>query len=204
MVLDLAVAAAAGVGIGLSLAAPPGPVNAVIASRAVSRSWRAGFLVGCGALTADAGFLALSVAARAALAAFAASWFPVIAAAGAAVLAGFAWSAFRLWREPVAVPDPGPRAHATSYATGLVTNATSPYPLLWWLTAGVVLVAQLGPAVLVGFFGGILLWISAFPWALRAAQARFARTYRVVLGASIVCLAGFAAWLAWSAAAALG
>lgn len=131
MVLDLAIAAAAGVVIGLSLAAPPGPVNAIIASRAVSRSWRSGFLVGCGALTADAGFLALSVAAQAALAAFAASWFPAIAAAGAAVLAYFAWGAFRLWGTSSAIPDPAPPVHAASFATGLVTNATSPYPLLW-------------------------------------------------------------------------
>ena len=50
-----------------------------------------------------------------------------------------------------------------------------------------------------GFFAGILLWISAFPWALRKAQARFARTYRVALGFSIVSLVAFAAWLVWTA-----
>jgi threonine/homoserine/homoserine lactone efflux protein len=199
VVLDVLVAAAAGVGIGLSLAAPPGPVNAIIASRAVARSWRSGFLVGCGALTADAGFLALSVAAQAALAAFAASWFSAIAAAGAAVLAAFAWSAFRSWDLPPATGKSGAGPHAGSYATGLVTNATSPYPLLWWLTAGVALVGQLGPAVLVGFFGGILLWIASFPAALRRAQARFRATYRIVLVLSTACLAAFAGWLAWSA-----
>lgn len=199
MVLEAFVAAAFGVGIGLSLAAPPGPVNALIASHAVTRSWRAGFLVGCGAMTADVAFLILSVAARSAVAAFAASWFPAIAALGAAVLAYFAISAVRLWRSAGAILDPIDEQRAASYATGLTTNLTSPYPLLWWLTAGLVLIGQLGPALLAGFFLGMLLWIGAFPWALRAAQRRFARTYRAVLLFSIVCLVAFAAYLAWSA-----
>jgi len=57
-------------------------------------------------------------------------------------------------------------------------NITSPYPILWWLTAGLVLIDQLGPVILVGFFLGLLLF-------------------------SIVCLAPFAAWLVWSAVAIL-
>lgn len=195
----MVVAAAFGVGIGLSLAAPPGPVNALIASHAVTRSWRAGFLVGCGAMTADAGFLVLSAAARSAVAAFASSWFPVIAALGAGVLAYFAIGAVRQWRAADAVLESREEQRAASYATGLATNLASPYPLLWWLTAGVILIGQLGPALIVGFFIGIVLWISAFPWALRTVQRRFAQTYRAVLLFSIVCLAAFAAYLVWSA-----
>src|SRR2546430_14743473 len=58
----------AGLGIGLSLGAPPGPVNAIIASHTVTRSWRAGFLVGVGATTADTIFLVVAFLARAAVA----------------------------------------------------------------------------------------------------------------------------------------
>lgn len=202
MVIELVVAAAIGSGIGLSLAAPPGPVNAIIASQAVTRSWRAAFLVGCGAMTADAAFLVLSFLARSAVATFAAAWFPAIAAAGAVVLAYFAWGVARALRrtEPI-VRDTG--VPTSSYATGLATNLTSPYPLLWWITAGVVLIGQLGPALLVGFFLGILLWISGFPWALRAAHRRFARTYRAVLWFSLTVLVAFALFLGWSAVEAL-
>jgi len=198
VVLDLLAGAAAGLVIGLSLAAPPGPVNALIASRAVTRSWRSGFLVGCGAMTADAGFLALSVLAHSAVVG-ARGVLPYVALLGAAVMAYFAWGAARAWDRVPGPAAPDVRAHAASYATGLTVNATSPYPILWWLTAGLALVDRLGPAVLVGFFAGILLWISAFPWALRKAQARFARTYRVALGFSIVSLVAFAAWLVWTA-----
>ena len=202
MVLDVLVSALAGVGIGLSLGAPPGPVNAIIASHTVTRSWRAGFLVGAGAMTADTIFLALSFLAHATIVSIT-MWIPYIALAGAAVMAYFAWGAVRAWRHMEEVLAASSEAHARSYATGLSVNLTSPYPILWWLTAGLVLIDRLGPAVLVGFYVGLFLWISGFPLALREAQRRIARTYHTVLLFSIVCLAAFAAWLVWSALDAL-
>jgi threonine/homoserine/homoserine lactone efflux protein len=191
-----------GVALGLSLAAPPGPVNAVIASNAVMKSWRSGFLVGAGALTADACFLTLSVLAHSAIEGVR-TLFPIIALIGAAVMAYFAWSAARAWHRVPAATVSSSEAHATSYVTGLTINLTSPYPILWWLTAGLALIDQLGAVVLAGFFAGVIMWITLFPFALRAAQRRFAETYHVALAFSIVCLAVFAAWLVWSAVTAL-
>jgi len=202
VVLEVLVTILAGVGIGLSLAAPPGPVNAVIASHTVTRSWRAGFLVGAGATTADTIFLALSVLARTAIAGIE-PYVPWISLLGAAVIVFFAWTAIRAWNRTDAILESQPDEHAKSYATGLSVNITSPYPILWWLTAGLVLINQLGSAVLVGFYVGLLLWITAFPLALREAQRRIARTYQAVLAFSIVCLIAFAAWLVWSAVTAL-
>lgn len=199
MVLEVLVTVLAGVGIGLSLAAPPGPVNAIIASQTVTRSWRAGFLVGAGAMTADTIFLALTVVARSAILGIE-TLVPYIAPLGAAVMGFFAWSAIRAWkRADHALLEASPDDQARSYATGLSVNITSPYPILWWLTGGLVLINQLGPAVLVGFYGGLIAWITAFPLALREAQRRIAQTYRAVLVFSIVCLLAFAVWLAWSA-----
>src|SRR2546426_5078138 len=200
VVLEVVATVLAGLGIGLSLGAPPGPVNAIIASQTVTRSWRAGFLVGMGATTADTIFLAVSVAAHSAIASIQ-GWIPFIALLGAGVMAYFAWSTIRALRRASTIIESNPEEHAKSYATGLSVNITSPYPILWWLTAGLVLIDQLGPAVLVGFFSGLLLWISIFPLALREAQRRIARTYQAVLLLSIVCLAAFAAWLVWSAVA---
>lgn len=202
MVLEILVTVLAGVGIGLSLAAPPGPVNAIIASHTVTRSWRAGFLVGAGATTADTIFLALSVLARNAIAGIE-PYVPFIALLGAAVMAFFAWTAVVAWREPERAIATSTRGSAKSYATGLSVNITSPYPILWWLTAGLVLLNQLGPAVLVGFYGGLTLWITAFPFAIGRAQRRFSRTYQAALILSIICLVAFATWLVLFAAAAL-
>jgi threonine/homoserine/homoserine lactone efflux protein len=56
-VASLLVTALAGVLFGLALAAPPGPMNAVIAEESVLRGWSAGFLAGLGAMVADVCFL---------------------------------------------------------------------------------------------------------------------------------------------------
>jgi threonine/homoserine/homoserine lactone efflux protein len=202
VVLEILVAAIAGLAIGLSLAAPPGPVNGVIASHTVTRSLRAGFLVGLGATTADTIFLTVSVLAHSAVASLQ-GWIPFIALTGAGLMAYLAWKTARSWSRANAILESRPEDHARSYATGLTVNITSPYPVLWWLTVGLVLIDRLGPAVLAGFFGGLLLWNTAFPLSLREAQRRIARTYHAVLAFSVVCLAGFAAWLVWSAVTAL-
>jgi len=202
VVLDVLVTALAGVVIGLSLAAPPGPVNAIIASHTVTRSLRAGFLVGLGATTADTVFLAVSILAHAAVASIA-GWIPFIALLGAGLMAYLAWNTARAWRNSGSILESKSEEHVKSYVTGLSVNITSPYPILWWLTVGLVLIDQLGPAVLVGFFSGLIVWNTAFPLALAMAQRRIARTYHAVIVFSIVCLAGFAAWLVWSALTAL-
>ena len=162
MAFDVFVTVLAGVGIGLSLAAPPGPVNAVIASHTVTRSWRAGFLVGVGATTADTIFLAITILARSVVAGIE-PYVPFIALLGAGVMVYFAWSTAKVWKRADAIVGSTPEEHAKSYATGLSVNLTSPYPILWWLTAGLVLIRQLGPAVLVGFFAGLLLGSARSP-----------------------------------------
>lgn len=193
---EVLVTAAVGLALSLSLTVPPGPVNAIIASHAVTRSWRSGFFVGAGAMTADTVFLTISVLARSAIQGVHAA-FPYIALLGAAVMGYFAWKAVRAWRSIPAAGSGTKEVHASSYVTGLTVNLSSPYALLWWLTAGVALIDQLGPVVLVGFFAGILLWIASFPYVLRAAQARYARTYHVALAFSILCLVAFAGLLLW-------
>jgi threonine/homoserine/homoserine lactone efflux protein len=202
VVLEILVTAFAGIAIGLSLAAPPGPVNAMIASHTVTRSLRAGFFVGLGATTADTIFLIASVLAHSAIASLQ-GWIPFIALIGAGLMVYLAWKTARSWPRAGAVLEATPEDHGRSYATGLSVNLSSPWPILWWLTVGLILIDQLGPAVLVGFFGGLLLWNTAFPVALREAQRRIARTYHAVLAFSVVCLVGFAAWLVWSAVIAL-
>lgn len=56
----LAATLLAGVVFGLALAAPPGPLNAVIAEESALRGWAAGVRAGVGAMSADLVFLALA------------------------------------------------------------------------------------------------------------------------------------------------
>src|SRR5438309_1905691 len=156
-------------------------------SRTTEVSWR------------DGGVVVLEVVATVLAGAGIGPYVPFIALLGAGVMLYFAWSAVHSWRQAPNILESKPDEHTKSYMTGLSVNITSPYPILWWLTAGLVLINQLGPAVLVGFFAGLLLWITVFPLALREAHRRIARTYQAVLAFSIVCLLAFAAWLVWSA-----
>jgi threonine/homoserine/homoserine lactone efflux protein len=197
VVLETIASAGIGVLLALSLTAPPGPVNALMASHAVTRSWRSGLLVGLGATTVDMMWLALSALAHSLLLGVR-PLFPAVALVGAAVMVYFAWTTGKAWKaEPVVARSFAVRA--TSYATGFMANLTSPYPILWWLTAGLALIDELGPFVLVGFVVGILLWIFTFPFLLQAAQKRYAQTYHIVLVFSIATLLVFAAYLAWTA-----
>src|SRR5207302_9869956 len=98
VVLEILATVLAGMGIGLSLGAPPGPVNAIIASHTVTRSWRAGFLVGVGATTADTIFLAIAFLARSAVAGIR-TYVPFIALRGDGVMLDFACSAIHSWRQ---------------------------------------------------------------------------------------------------------
>src|SRR5437879_11216651 len=97
VVLEVVATVLAGMGIGLSLAAPPGPVNAVIASHAVTRSWRAGFLVGVGATTADTIFLAIAILARSVVAGIE-PYSPLIPLLRAGVMTDFSLATAKAWR----------------------------------------------------------------------------------------------------------
>jgi threonine/homoserine/homoserine lactone efflux protein len=108
-----------------------------------------------------------------------------------------------------------------------VLALTNPYQVVFWLTVGVgllrpgtvdvlaqtpyvgaslagLLVVRTGsPALLVGLFGGILLWIVGFPALLVAGQRRVERATPMVAGVSAVVLAGFGLAFLWDAAGTL-
>jgi len=221
---------AAGVAFGLALAAPPGPMNAVIAEESVLRGWAAGFRAGLGAASADAVFLVLALAGAVA----AVERLPTVRAAmvgvGGCLMCYFAYDAVRGARaafhpagaDSEAGPDPGAGSDPDATAVGgrgfrkaFALALTNPYQILFWLTVGVgllepgsldvfaplpvvgdalagtVVVATGSPALLVGLFGGIGLWIAGFPAALVAARRRVERLAPVVAGLSALVLAGF-------------
>jgi threonine/homoserine/homoserine lactone efflux protein len=147
--------------------------------------------------------------------------FPTLRAAmvgvGGVLMCYFAYGAARDALSGVeTVPAEGAaRRAATGFRKAFVLALTNPYQILFWLTIGVgllepgeldvlsytpyvgadlagLLVVRTGsPALIVGFFLGITLWITGFPAALRAAQRRVATFAPVVAGASALVLAGF-------------
>jgi threonine/homoserine/homoserine lactone efflux protein len=151
----------AGVVFGLALAAPPGPMNAVIAEESVLRGWSAGFLAGLGAMTADAVFFVLAVLGVVT----AVERLPLLRAgmvgAGGLLMLYFAYgaasdasggfgggddsgsgSATRSDRSQ-AGDEADPRgsrdrsADARGFRKALVLALTNPYQIVFWLTVGV-------------------------------------------------------------------
>ncbi|WP_245698924.1 LysE family translocator [Halopelagius longus] len=103
----------------------------------------------------------------------------------------------------------------TGFGKAFLLALTNPYQILFWLTMGVgllkpgtldvlaetpyvggelagTLVVETGsPALVVGFFGGIVLWVTGFPAALVGAERRVDAFAPIVAGVSAVVLAGF-------------
>ena len=209
---------------GLALAAPPGPMNAVIAQESVLRGWAAGVRAGLGAMTADLCFLVLSLLG---VVAFVGSMPRVRAAmvgVGGLLMLRFAYGAVR---DAVGGIDWDAPAEGRGFRKAFALALTNPYQILFWLTAGVgmlepgrvdvlgyapyvgdalsgALVVETGtPALVVGFFAGIALWIVGFPASLVAAGRRLDRLARQVASLSAAVLAGFGLWFLADAAGTL-
>ncbi|MFC7323792.1 LysE family translocator [Halorubrum rutilum] len=227
--MNLLVTLAAGVVFGLALAAPPGPMNAVIAEESVLRGRAAGFRAGLGAATADAIFFVLAYLGVVAVVESLPLLRAAMVAAGGVLMLYFAVGAARGARasfRPASGDEPSIEA-GKGFRKALVLALTNPYQVLFWLTVGVGLLrpgeldvlARLpvvgadlagafvvttgSPALIGGFFLGVLTWITGFPAVLVAAESRTETLAPVVAVASAAVLAGFGVFFLYDAATAL-
>jgi threonine/homoserine/homoserine lactone efflux protein len=140
---------AAGVVFGLALAAPPGPMNAVIAEESVVQGWVAGFTAGLGAMVADACFLVLALVGAVTFV----QRFPLVRGlmilAGGLLMLWFAYGAVEDVREQFST-DGGTTGDATAESTdagaskptrgfrkAFLLAITNPYQIAFWLTVGI-------------------------------------------------------------------
>jgi len=224
VVVQTVVTFGAGAVFGLALAAPPGPMNAVIAEESVVRGWPAGFRAGLGAMIADLIFFLLALAGLVAVV----DQFPTLRAgmvmAGGVLMLYFALGAAR--NVEASLTAEAETAAGRGFQKAFVLALTNPYQILFWLTVGValldpgqvdvlshtpfvgdslvgVLVVETGsPALLVGLFGGIVAWIVGFPAALVAGRRRVDAFAPLVAAGSAVVLAGFGLFFLWDGATA--
>jgi threonine/homoserine/homoserine lactone efflux protein len=215
----------AGAVFGLALAAPPGPMNAIIAEESVVRGWIAGFRAGLGAMSADAIFLVLAFFGVVAFVESLPLLRAVMVGVGGLLMLYFAFGA-ATDAEATFRSDGGESPEASKgFRKAFVLALTNPYQILFWLTVGVgllepgtvdvlaeavgesfrgLVVVQTGsPALVLGMFGGIVLWITGFPAALVAAERRVSRLAPVVAYLSAAVLAGFGVFFLYDAARSL-
>ena len=220
---------AVGAVFGLALAAPPGPMNAVIAEESVVRGWFAGVRAGLGAAIADVLFFALAYLGLVGLVESAPRLQSGMVAVGGVLMCYFAVGAARSARASFR-PTSGTEARiddGKGFRKALLLALTNPYQVLFWLTVGVgllrpgrldvlsyvpvvgselagALVVTTGSAALVvGFFCGVFGWVLAFPAALVAAESRLETFAPVVAVGSAVVLAGFGVFFLVDAATTL-
>jgi threonine/homoserine/homoserine lactone efflux protein len=222
MVVQTLTTLLAGALFGLALAAPPGPMNAIIAEESVLRGWRAGVTAGLGAMVADLCFLALSLAGVVTAVESMPQLRGVLFGVGGVLMLWFGVDAARGVRATL-MPDGDPDSESKGFRKAFVLALTNPYQILFWLTVGVglltpgthdllaevqyvgdalgglVVVETGSPALLVGFFGGISCWITGFPAGLVAAGDRFEKLTPAVAGASALVLSGFGVAFLWAA-----
>ncbi|WP_435062912.1 LysE family transporter [Halobaculum sp. EA56] len=217
----------AGVVFGLALAAPPGPMNAVIAEESVLRGWSAGFRAGLGAATADGIFFLLALVGVVGFLDRAPLVRGVMVGAGGVLMLYYAYGAARAVRGSfLGVEAAVEEGESAGFRKALALALANPYQVLFWLTVGVGLlepgridvfaVAEVpalagglivetgSPTLLVGFFAGIGLWITAFPGALVAARRRVEALAPAVAALSALLLAGFGVVFLADAAGTLG
>ncbi|WP_211194916.1 LysE family translocator [Halorhabdus amylolytica] len=206
----------AGMVFGLALAAPPGPMNAVIAEESVVRGFRPGVIAGCGAMVADATFFALAALGVVSIVREVTYLQGAMVAVGGLLMLYFAVDAVRELDQTFTDFDDGaPGSDARGFRRAFLLALTNPYQIVFWVTVGVglltpgtvdvfshtpyvgdtlagVLVVHTGdPALIVGLFGGIVLWIVGFPATLVGAGRRIDRFAPVVAALSAVFLAAF-------------
>jgi threonine/homoserine/homoserine lactone efflux protein len=176
----------AGAALGISLAAPPGPVTAVMATAASRGRGREAILTALGAITGDAVWLGLATLGFIAYLGSHPRAVGLMGIGGAALLF---WMAVGAWK--AARAGVGESALRGSYRLGLLTVLTSPFSFAWWLANGVVLLAAWGWAGVAGLFGSLVIYSVLFTLAIRWLGARVRHTAVAVAYVSAAALALF-------------
>lgn len=187
-------AALAGGLLGLSLAAPPGPVTAIMANAALRGRVREAMLTAFGAMCADFTWLSLAILGAIAYLDRHPRAVGLLGLAGAALLLWMAWGTFKAAREGLHESHtPG------SWKLGFMTVLTSPYSMAWWLANGVLLYSTWGLPGILGMFVSLVLYTVAFCYAFRWLGARTARAVVAVAYVSVGVLAGFGLYVGFTA-----
>jgi threonine/homoserine/homoserine lactone efflux protein len=192
-------AALAGALLGLSLAAPPGPVMAIMASSSLHGRVREAIYTAFGAITADLCWLSLSLLGALAFLGSHPRWVGILGLAGAGLLLWMAWATWRSTR--LGIRDshtPG------SWKLGFMTVLTSPFSLAWWLANGALLYASWGFPGIAGLFLSLVLYSVVFCQAFRWLGQRAARAALAVAYASVLVLAGFGLSVGYTAVRLIG
>jgi L-lysine exporter family protein LysE/ArgO len=206
--------------LGIGASAPIGPVNVEIARRTLRSGFRAGFALGCGAVTVDVFYALLTMLGIAHLAEHPGFYWP-IQIVGAILLTYLgllsARDAFRASRsedDPFQAQPQSAAAHSFvgRYFTGVAMMVFNPMTLLFWFTSVPAAIGRSQgdadradlPIICTGVFAATISWVvfftSTLKW-LRRWRRQWWMTAVDALGACV--LLGFAGYAFWTTLARL-
>ena len=198
-----------GILFGLVLAAPPGPMNAIIADESINKGWNAGVQTGFGAMASDMVLLLLAymgvitiITSR--------EWLQgALIGIGGVVMLVFAYRLFRDGRNKIEWEVKTNDRNGFLKALGL--GITNPWQVAFWAGMSAALFQNEGVEtvagmvvgitgweiqlqsieVIIGIFVGIFIWILVFPTVLIIAGEKNKQIFRVISLASSGILAVF-------------
>jgi putative LysE/RhtB family amino acid efflux pump len=184
---------AKGVWIGICVAAPVGPIGALVLKKSLRFGFRAGVTCGAGAALAD---LCYGLAASAGLR-LAAAYTRIIAVAGGTFLL---WLAFKSWREAPQeqTVDVARESPSRSLAATFLLTVSNPMTIISFAA----LIASVGSQAplwfVTGIFAGSMLW-----WIVLSGASSYVAHFVEIRGhainhAAALVLAGFGIWAIYS------
>lgn len=154
-----------GLALGISLAAPPGPMNALIAREASRHGALSGIRIGMGAPVADVLWLVVLLFGLGPLLT-ADAFLQGAAVFGAAIMAHFAYDTWTTDTRKVA-------ARPATFSAGFLAALTNPYQAAWWLSGGFLFLQSQGLVGIAGLVLGIFGWVVAFSWLVAHGAGRW-------------------------------
>lgn len=177
--------------LGVSLAAPPGPVTAIILRRSAT-SVASGLQVGFGAMTADLIMLvgAVILGREFDLERYRFYFFVL----GSGVIFIIAYLILRSDGKETEVK------HSGSYVTGFIVGISNPFQVIWWLTSGIAFYIRFGINIFYLLFLGTTVWVLFLSYVTnRATRAYGERAVRFASYLSIIILVAFGSYLIYGA-----
>lgn len=190
-----------GLTLGFAAGAQPGPFQTYLISQTLSQGWRRAWIAAFGPLVSDGPIVALVLLVLSQVP----NWFQrVLQIAGGLFVLYLAWGAYKAWQSFAPDMKIQSRTGPRNLLRAAMMNALSPGPYLFWsLVIGPLIVtawrdnsANALSIVLGFYFAMVALNMSVV--LLFGQAARFGNQVRkVMLGLSVLALAGFGVYQLW-------
>ncbi|MGP6206855.1 LysE family translocator [Cuniculiplasma sp. SKW3] len=175
--------------LGISMAAPPGPVMAMMFARS-KVSVKSGFLVAMGAMTADITLMLIVLFFRSVidLKKFESPIFLL----GGLYFVYLGFKMLRVLNKGGSLMEDSSVEVKGNYYKGLSTGLVNPMQISWWLTAGLSVMEGFGVSPFYFFYAGIVIYTYSICYIINRSFLKFGQKFSLVIDTmSTIILLGF-------------